>query len=343
MNTLVSTIPAAGPPATARRPLLITGYWISQMLYAAANLGLADLLDRAPQTCDELANATGAHATSLARLLRALVGAGVLEPLEGGGFKLTPTGEQLRTNDPASVRGFAVMLGGEHYQAWGGLYDAVMTGRPAFDAVFGCNLFEYLDKTPHMAERFHAAMAEVAAKLAPAVLRAYDFSAVSQLVDVGGGTGALLTAILGAHPRLHGVVYDAPAAVERATRRFAEAGLSDRATAVAGNFFDRVPASDAYILRGVIHDWNDDEAIAILTNCRRAVADDGRVLVIEHVIPEGSEPSFSRLQDLDMLVMTGGRERTEAEYRAVFDAAGFAFARAIATPAGVSVLEGIPR
>lgn len=342
MTTIVSNNATAAPAPPARRPLLVTGYWVSQMIHVAAKLGLADVLEAGPQTCDELARATGAHAPSLYRLLRALTGAGIVEHLEDGRFKLTPLGEQLRTDDAASVRAFAVMLGEEHYRAWGQLYDSVMTGKTGFDSVFGCNLFEYLEKTPRMAQLFHAAMAEVAARLAPAVLRAYDFSGISSLVDVGGGSGALLTAILASCPQLHGIVYDAPAAVARAQQRLDDAGLSNRGGAIAGNFFDSVPRADAYILRGVIHDWDDDRARTILENCRRAASERGRVLVVEHVLPEDSQPSFSRLQDLDMLVMTGGRERTEAEYRVLFAASGFSLARVIQTSAGVYVLEGVP-
>ena len=347
MQTIVApnnpTLGQAGAAAPARRPLIVSGYWVSQMISVAANLGLADLIDDAPKTADELAVLTHAHAPSLHRLLRALVGGGLLTQLADGRFGLTPVGEQLRTTDARSQRSLATLLGEEHYRAWGQLYDTVMTGNTAFDSVFGCSLFEYLEKTPRMAELFHAAMGEVVALIAPAVLRAYDFSDVSTLVDVGGGAGVLLSAILTAHPRIHGIVYDSQAAVARAIRQLRNADLSARGQAVEGNFFESVPGgADAYILRGVIHDWDDDRALVILGNCRQAMNGRGRLLLVEHVVPDGPEPSFSKLQDLDMLVMTGGRERSEAEYRALLASAGFRLARIVPTSAVVSVLEGFP-
>ncbi|MBI1983390.1 MAG: methyltransferase [Acidobacteria bacterium] len=331
------------PGALLALSQMLTGYWTSQAVYVAAKLGIADGLANGAKNSRELASLTGAHAPTLHRLLRALESLGVLADAGEGRFTLTPLGSCLRSGAAGSLRSLAITLGEEHYVAWGELLDSVRTGRAAFDRAYGTGFFAYLTKHPASGETFHAAMAELAALHAPALLAVYDFSAFTRVVDVGGGSGALLAAILGAHPALRGVVFDSPEAIEIARERLAVAGLADHAEAVAGDFFESVPGGgDLYILRQIIHDWDDARAMRILTHCRHAMAAPAKLLIFEHVVPPGGGTSFAKLLDLNMIVISGGRERTEEEFRALLDAAGFRLARLIPTPAMLSVLEAAP-
>ena len=338
-----TTSQPASPASLLALSQLLTGYWVSQTVYVAAKLGIADLLAGGARTSAELASLTGAHAPTLHRLLRALASVGVLADGGEGRFALTPVGACLCSGAAGSLRSLAVTLGEEHYRAWGELLHSVRTGQTAFDHALGTDFFRYIQEKPACGEIFHAAMAELAALDAPALLAVYDFSGVSRLVDVGGGYGALLAPILAAHPAMRGVVFDAPQAVEVAAKRLAAAGLADRAEAMAGNFFDSVPGGgDLYILRQIIHDWNDARAKRILTNCRRAMAAHPKLLIFENVVPAGDAPSFAKLLDLNMLVISGGQERTEEEFRALLDSGGFRLMRVIPTPSMMSVLEAVP-
>ena len=302
---------------------MITGYWISQMVHVAAKLGLADLLADGPRTADELAAATGTHARSLYRLLRALASVGVFSEADDGRFAQTPLSESLRRDVPGSQWAMAVMMGDEHYHAWGDLLESVRTGQTAFDRLYGKPLFDYLGEHPEQAEIFDAAMTSIHGRETQAVLDAYDLSGVGVLADVGGGNGSNLIGILGRYPEMRGVLFDLPHVVERAAANLERAGLASRCQVVGGDFFGPIPVeADAYLLRHIIHDWDDEKAGLILRNIRTAMPEGARLLVVEHVLPPGNEPSFGKLLDLNMLLLPGGVERTEEEFRRLYEAVG---------------------
>lgn len=322
---------------------MISGYWLSQMLHVAARLQLADHLSEGPQTIETLAANTETHPRSLGRLLRGLASVGVFAETSSGTYGLTPAAEYLRDDHPATVRPMALMMGGVQYQAWGELLHSVKTGETGFQHRYGQPLFDYLGAHPDQAAEFDRAMVSIHGGETAAILDAYDLSDVRMLFDVGGGNGSQLIEMLQRHPGLKGAVFDLPHVAERARSALYAAGLADRGSAVGGSFFDSVPAAgDAYLLRHVIHDWSDAQSQQILSRVRAAIPATGKLLVIETVIPPGNDPSFAKLLDLTMLVIPGGIERTEAEYRELFEASGFRLNRIVPTAAGVDVIEGLP-
>jgi spermidine synthase len=259
-----------------------------------------------------------------------------------GRFALTPLGATLRTDVPGSLRYFAIEeLGENHYPAWERVLHSVETGAIAFDHVYGVSKWQYMAEHSDEARIFDAAMSSFSSAVAAAVVAAYDFSSSATVVDIGGGDGTLLAAILKANPSLRGVVADLPHVAEGAQRRLEAEGLADRCEVAAGSFFESAPVGDTYVLKFIIHDWDDQQSAAILRNCRSAMAANGRVLLVEAVIQPGTATSFSKYVDLNMLVMTGGRERTEAEYRALLDSAGLRLTRIIPTCTEMSVLEAV--
>jgi hypothetical protein len=338
------TTPAMPPPVTIYR--LATGHYVSSAVHVAAELGLADLLASGPRHHEDLAHATGTHAPSLNRVLRLLASVGVLTEEPDGRFALTPTGDSLRTGVPGSMRAVVRVFASPRVrQAWGELLYSVRTGKPAYDHVFGTDSFSYMAEHPEEAAIFDEAMAGFTRQIAEATVEAYDFSRFHTIVDVGGGNGALLARILRATPAARGIVFEQPHAAERAREHLAEVGLADRCEAVGGDFFRDVPAGgDAYLLKHVIHDWDDERAVAILRNCHRAMADGATLLLVEGVYPPRVDQSPESLgaasNDVNMLVCTGGRQRSEPEFRALLDAAGFTLARIVPTRARVALVEG---
>jgi len=329
------------PPALFE---MATAYWLSQAIYVAAKLGIADLLRDGPQSCVALATSTGSDAPSLFRLMRALSSVGVFAHLGRGRFALSRLAEPLQTDVHGSLRAMVITIGEIHYQACGSLLHSVQTGSPAFNSVFGTSLFDYLQQNVDAADTFNQGMANVSSMLAYAVLMAYDFAGISSIVDVGGGQGNLLEKILQFTPDITGTVFDTASTIERAKQGLGNDTRSRCCSYVIGDFFSSVPqGADAYLLCGVIHDWDDRRAIRILRNCRRAMARTGRLLIIDMVVPDTDAMSFSKLLDLNMLAMTGGRERTKAEFHALLDAAGYELTRIIPTVAPQSVLEAVPR
>jgi len=322
---------------------VLSGFWSARAVYIAAKLGLADLVQDGPKSAGQLAVLTGTHAPSLYRVLRALAGIGWFEEDASGRFGPTSLTSGLQTGVPGSLRHLAMTeLGEEHYPAWGDLLFSVKTGELAFNRVFGMANWEFWAGHPENAQIFNQAMSEVTAVLEPAVLEALDFSPFDKIVDVGGGRGTLMASILRAYPNARGVVLDLPHVIELGRQHIDHQGLSARCELVPRDFFEGVPqGGDAYILKWVIHDWDDAHSIAILKNCHRAMSPNGKLFVVEAVIPPGNEPFFHKFMDLNMLVMTGGRERTEAEYRTLFEAAGFELNRIISSPTEISVLEGV--
>jgi hypothetical protein len=326
---------------------MISGVWVTQAIYVAAKLGIADLLKDGAKSSEELANSIAVDAQSLYRVLRALSSVGIFAERENRQFELTPLAEYLKTDVPGSLRAIAIMFGGENWrwQPWGEILYSVKTKKPAFDHVFGMPIFPYLNQNPEAAAIFDQAMTSISAKDIPAIASGYDFSSIKTLVDVGGGHGSLLAAILQANPTIKGMVYDQAAVIAGAKQYLETAGLNGCCEAVAGNFFESVPSGgDAYMMKHIIHDWDDERAIAILQNCHRAMPDNGKLLVVEHVIPPGNEPSLGKFLDLEMLVMSsGGRERNADEFDKLFAAAGFKLTNIVPTQSPLSIIEGVKR
>lgn len=323
---------------------MISGFWISRAICVVTELGIPDLLNQGPQSAANLASATNTHAPSLNRILRALVSVGVFEETDDGHFALTPLSETLQTGVPGSIRSFAISeLGGEHYDAWRELIQSVKTGEIAFDHVFGMDIWEFFQKNPENARIFNDSMTGMTAATNEAILSRYVFSGIRKLVDVGGGHGGLITSILEAHPEMRGVLFDAPSVIQGAQPRIEAAGLADRCETLGGDFFQSVPAGgDGYLLKWIIHDWNDERATTILRNCRNAISSDGKLMLVDVVIPPGREPHFGKFIDLNMLVMTGGLERTEEEFRRLLTASGFRLVRVVNTDSPISIIEAAP-
>jgi len=332
------------PPIALFR--MITGYYVSRAIQVAAQLGIADLLSDGPVHHEDLAARTAMHAPSLNRVLRLLAGAGVLSEGEDGRFALTPIGACLRRDVTGSMHAAALVFGGTTQQAWGDLLHSVRTGEPAFRHVFGADAFTYLEQHPDDGRTFDLAMAGFTRMIAGAVAATYDFARFATLMDVGGGNGMLLEGVLAAYPALRGILYDLPHVAARARARLSEVGLAERYAVTGGDFFTSVPeGADAYMLKHVIHDWNDERASVILKNCHRAMKPDGTLLLIEGVYPpriDGSDAAFSAAaNDVNMLVCTGGRQRSEQEFRDLYQAAGFRLTQIVPTPARVCVIEGV--
>jgi SAM-dependent methyltransferase len=325
-------------PARATLLQIGFGFAAAQSLSVAAELGIADLLAAGPQTIEALATATRTDPGALRRVLRLLAAQGIFSEEESGRFAQTHLSDALRADAPGSPRDFLRMIGREPFLAWGRLLDAVRTGRPSFDLVFGAPRFDWLGQNPEAAALFQAAMVALGGDVVDPIATAYEFGDLGVVVDVGGGHGRLLSAILARYPGVDGILFDLPGGIAAA-----EAGLGGplpRCKLVAGDFFESVPeGANAYLMKKVLHDWSDDDAVRILANCRRAMAPGGRVLVAETVVPPGNAPDPIKVMDVNMLVVTGGRERTADEFAALFERAGLRAGRVVPTGARVSILE----
>ena len=331
------------PPPPAILLQMMTGYWGAQAVYIAAKLGVADLLADGPRPVDELAATTQSHTSSLYRLLRALASVGVFTETSPRTFALTPMAELLRTGIPGSMRALAITYNEEMYQAWGHMLHSIQTGEPAFAYRFGMGPFPYFMQNPEADRIFNEAMIGYTHQVANAVAATYDFAPFNSVVDVGGGYGTLLAAILRDHPAARGVLFDVPHVIDAAQGFLHTTGVADRCTSVAGDFFAAVPAGgDAYVLSQILHDWEDEQCLTILKHTRQVTPKQGKLLVVELVIPPGNEPSFGKWLDLHMLAIPGGRERTEAEYSTLFRDAGFELTNIVPTSAGPSVVEAVP-
>lgn len=324
---------------------VIVGFWLSRCVYIAAKLGLADLVRDSPKTPGELAALTDTDPQSLYRVLRALASTGWLQEDPDGRFGATPWSAGLETAAPGALRALATTeLGEEHYPAWGSLLFSVKTGQRAFDEVFGMPNWQYWAGHPEDAHTFNQAMSEMTAVIEPALLSICDFSGFKTIVDVGGGRGTLMASILRTYPQARGIVLDLPHVIEQGRQLIAEHRLEHRCQMIGGDFFEEVPSGgDAYMLKWILHDWNDEQAIALLKNCHAAMPIDARLFVFEAPLSSRNQPSMHKLMDINMLVMTGGHERTEAEYRRLLDAAGFELTRTTLTPLELAVLEASPR
>lgn len=322
---------------------LIDSYRVTAIIYVAARLGIADILAHGPKSPDELALEVGAHEPSLRRLLRALLTVGVCTSTHENRFELTEIGRYLAADANQSLKPWVLFEGGMCWRFWGTLLDSIRTGKTAPQLAGFDNVFDMMRQSPENVATFNAAMAAFSGTVIPGVLAAYDFSGITRLIDVGGGHGQLLCAILKAHPSLRGCVFDLPRCAEGAKQRLVEAGVSERGEFVAGNFFEGIPAgADAAILKSVIHDWDDELSAKILGNCRLALRAGGRLLLVERLMtarPKANKDDRSVvLSDLNMMLIPGGVERTEDEYRELLGGSGFKVTRTL--PAGrVNVIE----
>lgn len=320
------------------------GSWATQTLYVAAKLNIADQLADGPLTSAEVARKVGADPDATFRLMRALAAKSVLKQRRDGRFALSALGQALRSDVHGSMRDFILMIGcPEHWQLWGSLLHSVRTGQPATDMLRGMPFFSYLDTNPEYAEVFNKAMTGFSELSTDAVVAAYDFKPFRIIVDVGGGHGRLLGAILGSTRMTHGILYDLPSVVDGAGPTLTAAGVSDRCTTVGGSFLNSVPeGGDAYVLKSVIHDWGDDDSVRILRNVRDAISANGKLLLVEMVLPEQVSPHFGMMLDLEMLINVGGRERTRADFTHVLAKAGFKLTNVVDTVSPLSVIEAIP-
>lgn len=335
--------PAAPPPEQVLFQMVF-GKAVTQALSVAARFGIADLLASGPKSAAELASAAGLHAGHLYRIMRALAGLGVFAADADGKFSLTPMGNLLRLDVPGSVKPIATYVCDPwSWKPWGDLAGCAKTGTPAFERVFGEGAFDYLAKHPDESATFNAGMTGFSQQASAAVLKAYDFSNAGTVVDVGGGHGAMLLAILKANPATKGVVFDAPPVVEGAKGPIRAAGMSERCGVEGGNFFEAVPAGgDLYLLKHIIHDWNDAKATQILKAVRAAIKPTGKLLLVELVVPPGFAPHMSHVLDLEMMVICDGKERTESEYRELLAAAGFKLTRVVPTEGPHGLVEAVP-
>lgn len=329
-------------PPTAVMMQLIGGPWIAQAIYVIAKLEIPDLIASGLSSAGELAAKTNTNADALNRVLRALTLPGVLKDLGDQRYALTPLSETLKKGAPGSTHGMAVMFGEEfHWRPVGAMLDAVKTNRSAFSQVFGEPVFDHFQKKPEWSRIFNDAMTDFTRNSAPALVATYDWKRFKRIVDVGGGHGFLLGAILQANPHVHGTIFDLPDVVRGAT---IPAELKGRLDTAGGDFTKEVPAgADGYMMKHIVHDWSDEVCIRLFQNVRKVIPSDGRLLVLEMVVPPPGQPNFATLLDVEMLLMTeGGRERTEAEFAALFKKGGFELVRVHASPAGNCVIEAKP-
>lgn len=326
------------PPARIMQ--LITGHWVSQLVGALCRVRIPDVLAHGPLTSAVIAAKCGANSDATYRILRAASGLGLVREILPDTFKLTPLGDLLQSNTPGSLREFAIAETDQgHWMAWGRLADAVRTGEPAAPKALGKELFEWYEEHPEDAAVFGGAMSNLAALVAGEVANLCDFAKAKKIVDVGGSHGTLLAAVLKKHMGASGIVIDLPNVADRARQALEANGLRDRAEAIGGDFFVDVPEGDVYLLKQILHDWNDEQCRTILANCARRVGRDGRIYIVEMVIPDDNSASFASLMDLNMMVMLPGRERALKEYKSLLDVSGLKFERVIPTHSPFEIIE----
>jgi len=334
------------PDVAAQRTLsqLLMGNRIQQAIYVAAKIGIADLLKNGPKTAADLASAIDCNSDAVYRLLRALAGYGIFAEEEDHRFALTPMARLLQSGSRGSLKAAALWSGTIAYPVFGGLEYSVRTGLPTFDQIFGAEFFEYLAANPDLGALFDEFMARQTAMLVSSLPALYDFSGTEIVADIGGGRGELLAAILRSNPGTRGLLLDQPRVIAKAAMYLEEAGVSSRCQTIAGNLSEGVPyGADLYLLKSIVHSGSDETAITWLRNCRRAMTDQGRLLLVEYVIPSGNDPHPGKMMDVLMLLGThGGRERTEGEFKSLLAAADFSLARIIPTETFYSVIEALP-
>ena len=335
-------IPGDLPPSLVMLQL-ITGKWVMQAIYVAAELGIADQLKDGPRSSEDIARICGTNEDATYRLMRALANVGVLDERESRTFALTPVGESLRSDAPDSMRGYARFVGYKPtWTAWGETLHSVRTGEPAVDHLFGENLFEYYAKHLEESAVFDDAMTSISTVEAHAVATGYDLTGIGTLADVGGGRGYLLATILEANPTMKGILFDQPHVVTGAPPLLCEHAVDGRVRIEGGSLLETAPSgADGVIMKHIIHDWNDEDCVRILRNCHRVLPKGGRMLIVEAVVPAPAQRGWAKLLDLEMLVLTPrGRERNEEEYAKLLRETGFRLTRIVPTASHVSVVEG---
>ena len=328
-------------PPDAQLVQMAMAHWGSQILYVAARLNLADHLSPGPRSANELAEATSTHAPSLYRFMRTLASLGLLTEDATHRFTLTALGEALKTGAPGAARATILTIANETWvRGFGQLLYSIQTGKSGFENMLGMPIFDYLATKPEEASLFSETMVGIHGTEPPAIAAAYDFAGLKTIVDVGGATGNLLATVLLTYPESRGVLYDLPHVVRDAPALIQAKGLTDRILIEAGSFFERVPSGgDVYLLSHIIHDWSEEQCLAILGNCRRAMKSTSRLLIIEMVLPAGDTPHPGKMLDMMMLVGPGGQERTEQEYGALLTKADLRLNRIVPTESPVSVVE----
>lgn len=330
----------------SRRAVLemMTAAWVAQAMYVVAELGIADVLSTGPRSAADVAETCGcANVDGLNRVLRLLASHGVLHERDDHTFALTELSEPLQTSAPNSMRDLVIFYGAEAYSAWGALLEAVRTGESPFEKVFGVDLFGYMNAHPERGSMFNGAMA-ASAPFFEALADTYAFPPGALVVDVGGGSGAMLAAILTSHPDLRGMVVDQETVVGQAEERMDRLGLSDRCELAPGDFFERVPGGgDVYLLSRILHDWDDDDCVRILTNCRRAMGPNSRLLIVERLLPGPNTSSLAHEFDVHMMVVApGGRERDLASFERLLNRAGLTHSTVIPLVFDVSIVDCQP-
>ncbi len=321
---------------------LSMGAVVTQALFVAAKLSVADVLAAGEKHIDEIAIAADAHSPSLYRILRSLASLGVFTETKARTFANTPLSEVLRAEIPGSMRDSMIFMGEPwHYNVWGNMLYSAKTGGTAWKETYGEEVFDWFAKNPEASEIFNGCMSELSAGAAPAIVAAYDFSGIGTLADIAGGHGFLLSQILKANPEMKGILFDMERVVAGAREALRAFGVEDRVETVSGDFFSEVPVADAYIMKHIIHDWDDERAIKILQTIRRAMKDDGKLLLAEMVIPVGNEPHPGKMLDLEMLTSPGGMERNEAEYVELFERSGLRLNKVVLTASPFSVIEAV--
>ena len=339
-NTAAEMQPTLPPEAVLTN--IAFGAMTTQALYVAAKLGIADLLAQGQRTAAELSAATGTHERSLYRVLRSLAGAGVFREVSPKVFANTVISEALRTDAPNSMRNGVIFMGEAwHYNVWGNMMHSVQTGKSAWGKTHGAEVFDWFADKPEEGEIFNSAMTDMSVSIAPMVVESYDFSGFETLADIAGGHGYLLAQILKANPKLNGILFDVPPVIAGCGAMLEKQDVAARVETVEGDFFAEVPSADGYIMKHIIHDWDDDRCVKILSNIHKAMKGNGKVLIVETVVPEGNEPHYSKLLDLEMLTSPGGVERTAEEYRELLAQAGFRLTEIVPTKSPFSIIEAV--
>lgn len=342
--TLTNSPSSEEPPQIALIKMMF-GAWISQAIYVVASLGIADLLQNGDKSVADLAQKTDTHPPYLYRILRALACVGIFTEVEPQKFALTDIAKCLQSDVPGSLRALSMMLGDEwNWHSWGDILSIIKTGKPALNRLYNVeNAFEYFAKHPESGKLFNDAMSGFSYNVHTAVVDAYNFSDISTIVDIAGGHGTLISSILTANPSMKGILFDLPSVISGATETLQNKGVLNRCKTISGDFFQSVPLNgDAYILSNIIHDWDDKDCIRILKNIHQSIVKNGKLLVVEMVVPPNDIPHLSKLLDLEMLIMyPGGRERTKTEFHQLYETAGFHLTRIIPTMTPVSIIEGV--
>lgn len=329
-------------PPQATLMQLAMGAMVTQAVYVATKLGVAEVLADGEKNIDDIAQEVGAHSTSLYRVLRSLASLGVFTETKARTFANTAVSDVLRAGVPGSMRDSMIFMGEPwHYNVWGNMLHSAKTGGTAWKKTYGEEVFNWFAKNAEASEIFNGCMSELSAGAAPAIVAAYDFSGIETIADIAGGHGLLLSQILKANPSMRGILFDMEHVVTGAGEMLRDHGVEDRVETSSGDFFEAVPAADAYIMKHIIHDWDDERSVKILQSIHRAMKGDGKVLIAEMVIPPGNEPHPGKMLDLEMLTSPGGVERTEAEYAELLEKAGFRLNRVVPTMSPFSVIEGV--